>query len=238
MSPSPLATLHDVGVHDLGPKDVERPALRTFKPRRRRGSPGRDALMARMSWAILPEEGDVLDLIGVFGTDRPVVLDIGFGGGQELIDIAQTRPHEAVIGVEVHTPGVARVLSAIEEGATHVRVVHGDALIFLERLPYRSLHGVRIFFPDPWPKHRQRDRRLVQPTHIAALVERLVMGGTLHLATDVADYANQMQDICAADTRLVGGPVPRPDWRAETRFERRGLDEGRASIDLLYRRVA
>lgn len=193
--------------------------------------------MARMAWALLPEEGDMLDLAAHFGPDAHVVLDIGFGGGQELVDIARARPHEAVIGVEIHTPGVARVLAAIEDGLPHVRVVHGDALVFVDRVPSGSLQGIRILFPDPWPKQRQRDRRLVRAAHVAALVDRLAVGGTLHLATDVVDYAEQMAEVCSAHPGLEGGRVARPDWRPETRFERRGRDEGRPSIDLTYRRV-
>lgn len=191
-----------------------------------------------MSWAVLPEGGDLLDMASHFGEGSQVILDIGFGGGQELIDMARARPHEAVIGVEVHTPGVARVLAAIEDGLPDVRVVHGDALVFLDRVPPESLHGIRVLFPDPWPKHRQRDRRLVRAANLSALVDRLTIGGTLHLATDVADYAEQMAEVCAVDPRLQGGRIARPEWRPETRFERRGRDEGRPSVDLMYRRVS
>lgn len=169
---------------------------------------------------------------------RRVVLDIGFGGGDELIEMAVARPDEGIIGIEVHTPGIARVAAAVEAGLPNVRLVDGDALVFLDRVPHGSIDAIRAFFPDPWPKVRQRDRRLVRPDRVAALVDRLKVGGTMHLATDVDDYARQMEDVCAAEPRLEGGRVPRPDWRPETRFERRGRDEGRSSVDLLFVRVA
>lgn len=190
-----------------------------------------------MQWAVIADAGEIVDLGETFGVGRPVILDIGFGGGQELVDIARTRPDEAVIGVEIHTPGIARVLAAVEDGLANVRVVDGDALEFLDRIAPGSLAGIRIFFPDPWPKVRQRGRRLVQTDNVRRLIDRLELGGTLHLATDVADYATQMEAVCAADGRLDGGRVARPDWRPETRFERRGRDEGRASVDLMYERV-
>lgn len=210
---------------------------RTFKPRRRRGSPGREALLARMRPHLLSEQGDRLDLSSTIDPSDRVVLDVGFGGGQELIAMAIARPEESIIGVEVHTPGIARVLAAIEEGLSNVRVVDGDALVFLDRLPPQSLAGVRIYFPDPWPKIRQRDRRLVQTKNMTRFVDRLAVGGTLHIATDVTDYAAQAEMVCGADPRLRGGRVERPSWRPETRFERRGRDEGRDAVDLIYERI-
>jgi tRNA (guanine-N7-)-methyltransferase len=190
-----------------------------------------------MQWACLHEDGDRLDLADVFDRCDQVVLDIGFGGGQELIDLARERPLEATIGVDVHTPGVARVLAAIESGLSNVRVVQGDALVFLGRLAPASLHGIRIFFPDPWPKVRQRHRRLVQAHNVDRLVERLALGGTLHLATDVDDYAGQIAAVCGAHPQLRGGVVDRPSWRPETRFELRGRAEGRTPTDLVYERI-
>lgn len=179
----------------------------------------------------------MLDLARVFGRVAPVVLEIGFGAGEGTLALAAARPDEDVVAVDVHTPGVARLLERIEvEGLTNVRVVHGDALVFLHRIAPNALHGVRVFFPDPWPKARHRHRRLVRPDVVADLVDRLTIGGTLHLATDVADYARQMVAVCDAEPRLVGGVVPRPSWRPLTRFEAEGRAAGRVSIDLRYTR--
>ncbi len=172
-------------------------------------------------------------------TPIDVVLDIGFGTGGALIAMAGLRPSEAVVGVDVHTNGVARVLEAVDaNGWQHVRIVEDDVLELLPRLPMASLAGVRMFFPDPWPKTKQRNRRLARPEVIAQLVDRLRVGGTLHVATDIADYAEQVTRLCTAELRLHGGVVARPEWRPVTRFETRGLAEGRQPIDLIYSRVS
>jgi tRNA (guanine-N7-)-methyltransferase len=215
------------------------PPARSFQPRRRALSPSRaeryDRLVAQWALAV---EGERLDLAALFGS-LDVVLDIGFGGGEGLIELAGTRPQEAVIGVDVHTTGVARVLEAIDDqGWQHVRVVEGDALEFLPRIPLAELTGVRLFFPDPWPKNKQRHRRLARLDVVAQLVDRLRVGGTLHVATDMIDYAAQTLAVCTAEPRLRGGVVRRPMWRPLTRFEQRGLDEGRTPTDLIFERVS
>jgi tRNA (guanine-N7-)-methyltransferase len=211
--------------------------VRTFKPRRRSLSPARAAAYADAyeRWG-LSVVGPALVLPEVFVSAGRFVLDIGFGAGEALLDLARSRPQECVIGVEVHTTGLAAVLEAIvAESLTNVRVVDGDALDFLPRLAPASLDDVRIWFPDPWPKHRQRHRRLVRPDVVGDLVDRLRPGGRLHLATDDVDYSLHLQRVCEADARLCGGVVvERPPWRPTTRFEARGAAEGRAAADLVY----
>jgi tRNA (guanine-N7-)-methyltransferase len=187
--------------------------------------------------------GPPLDWSSVFdradGSSTDVVLDIGFGHGESVLDLSGRHPERSVIGIEVHTPGIATVLEAVErEGLRNVRVVHGDALGFLDRVPARSLLEVRAFFPDPWPKERQHHRRLVRPDVVAALTDRLRIDGLLRIATDVDDYAARMIETCDAEPRLVGGPLDDPSDRPPTRFERRGIEEGRRATDLRYRRIA
>jgi len=181
----------------------------------------------------------VIDLDTMFGrVDADVVLDIGFGGGEGLVELAAVRPHECVIGVEVHTPGVAHVLDAIDSGGwQHVRVVEDDVLDLLPRFAPSSLAGIRIWFPDPWLKRKQQHRRIVRPDVVAMLTDRLRVGGTLHVATDIVEYATNTERVVAGEPRLEGGVVPRPDWRPVTRFERRGHAEGRTATDLVYVRV-
>ena len=223
-------------------REVTRPAF-TFKVRRRGLSPKRQREFDEWitKWSI-DRNGPVLDWNAVFGPnrdpDRGVVLDIGFGHGESTIQMARMQPHLDVIGVEVHDPGVVTVLDAIEnDPLPHVRVVHGDLIAFIRRVGPQSLAEVRIFFPDPWKKTRQHHRRLVREDVVAALVDRLQIGGTLHLATDIADYASLMQRVCDADPRLDGGIIERPVERPLTRFEQRGLDEGRPPTDLRYTRT-
>ncbi len=218
---------------------VRRPAA-SFKVRRRSLSPKRQAEFDEwvQRWS-LDLAGPPLDWRDVFGRDGAVVLDVGFGHGESTIEMATNDPDLDVIGVEVHTPGVVTVLDAIEHrGLHHVRVVHGDLLPFLDRVPVESLAGVRVYFPDPWTKRRARHRRLVRTDVVEAFTDRLRLGGFLHLATDIADYAVAMQRVCDDEPRLAGGVVERPVWRPLTRFERRGLDAGRSPTDLLYTRVA
>ncbi len=220
--------------------DSPPPYARSFRPRRRGLSAARAEAFERAApkWR-LDVVGAPLDLVAVFGSRDPVVLDIGFGGGEGLVAMARDRPREALIGVEVHTPGVARVIEAIEEnGWRHVRVVEGDVLDFLPRVPFGSLAGVRIWFPDPWPKQRQQHRRLVRPPVVEALTDRLGPGGTLHLASDIDGYVRHTQRVFADEPRLAGGVVARPEWRPVTRFEQRGRNEGRAATDLQYERIS
>jgi tRNA (guanine-N7-)-methyltransferase len=216
--------------------EVTHPPQRSFKPRRRGLSASRivayDRAMKR--WGIAAE-GAPLSMDEVFGAAGDVVLDIGFGNGEALIEVAEIRPHEQVIGIDVHTPGVAAVLEAIEgRGLRNIRVVDGDVLDFVGRIPQHSLASIRVFFPDPWPKRQQRRRRLVRSDVVARLVGLLRAGGTLHLATDSADYAVQMRQVCDAHTVLTGGLIERPSWRPITRFEQRAVDEGRTVMDLVY----
>jgi len=224
-------------------RGVSRPAL-TFKVRRRGLSDKRQREFDEWigKWNI-DIDGPVLDWADVFGADRDpergVVLDIGFGHGESTIQMARAQPELDVIGVEVHDPGVVTVLDAIEnDPLPHVRVMYGDLVQFLARVGPQSLRVVRIFFPDPWKKTRQHHRRLVRDDIVAALVDRLEVGGELHLATDIADYAALMRRVCDDEPRLTGGVIERPDARPLTRFEQRGLDEGRPPTDLLYTRTS
>ncbi len=216
---------------------LRRPAT-TFRVRRRSLSAKRQAEFDRWvaHWGVAVQ-GPPLDYGEVFGRSGDVVLEIGFGHGESTIAMATVEPEIDVLAVEVHTPGVVTVLDAIENQHLHqIRVVHGDVLPFLDRLPARSLAGVRVFFPDPWTKRRRQHRRLIAPDVVAAIVDRLRPGGFLHLTTDIADYGEVMQQVCDAEPRLDGGVIDRPAWRPLTRFEQRGLDAGRSPVDLLYLR--
>jgi tRNA (guanine-N7-)-methyltransferase len=218
----------------------DHPPVRTFKPRRRSLSPGRAEVFERLAPQFtLAEDGPLLDLDEVFGRRANVVLDIGFGVADCLLTMAAAQPDLDVIGVEVHTPGIAGALAGIEEhGLTNVRLVHGDALQFVSRVPAGSLTGIRIFFPDPWPKVRHHHRRLVRGDVVARVVALLRTDGWLHLATDNDDYAEQMQSVCDANAALRGGAIPRPHERPLTRYEQKGIEAGHTVVDLRYNRVA
>ena len=180
-----------------------------------------------------------------FGRTAPLVLEIGSGTGESTVAQALAEPRTDHLAVEVFEPGLARLLMRIEEtGVGNLRLLRGDAVDLLrERVPPASLAGIRIYFPDPWPKRRHHKRRLVQPGFVALAASRLRPAGTLHLATDWADYAVQMREVCTAEPLLANtsrspdGWLPRPPWRPVTKFERRALAEGRDVRDLLFRRV-
>ena len=180
-----------------------------------------------------------------FGRIAPLVLEIGSGTGESTAAQAAAAPDADHLAVEVFEPGLAQLLMRVEEaGLTNLRLLRGDAVDLLrERVPPASLAAIRIFFPDPWPKRRHHKRRLVQPEFAALAASRLAPDGTLHLATDWADYAVQMHEVCTAEPLLENvttdpdGSTPRPPWRPVTKFERRARAEGREVRDLLFRRV-
>lgn len=199
-------------------------------------SPTRAAAFERLTPTYaLDVRGDVLDLAQVFHRSMPVVLEVGSGAGEATVWSAQHHPDIAHLAAEVHTPGLARLLVDIESlELENVRVIHGDALEFIDRLPDACLEEIRIWFPDPWPKVRQLQRRIVQAEPITQLLRCLADGGRLRLATDVADYAEQMLEVCSALPELSGGVVERPDDRPVTRFERKGIEAGRAVTDMVF----
>jgi tRNA (guanine-N7-)-methyltransferase len=187
----------------------------------------------------LDEVGCEFDPVAVFGRGAPLVFEIGIGSGESLTSAAADDPETDLIGADVHTPGVAATLARIDSmGLTNVRLLHGDAMVFLERLTPRSLAGIRIFFPDPWPKARHRHRRITSSANIDRFVSLLQQGGSLHVATDIAEYAAATQYVCAAHPELDGGVVARPEWRVVTRYETKGIEADRTATDLIYRRVS
>jgi len=177
----------------------------------------------------------------LFGRTAPRILEIGFGDGESLLTMAQSRPEHDFLGIEVHRPGVGHFLLRAEAlGLTNVRVICADAQEVLNHLPAACLERIQIFFPDPWPKKRHHKRRLIQPAFVAAMARTLKSGGTLHLATDWEEYAHwilTVLDACETLHNTVGqGFAPRPLERPLTKFERRGQRLGHAVWDLIFRR--
>ena len=187
--------------------------------------------------------GTPRDFDAAFGRHAKRILEIGFGNGQALRFSAQHDPARDHIGIEVHAPGVGRLLNALaEDAADHVRLYHHDAVeVLAHEITDGSLDEVRIYFPDPWHKKRHHKRRLVSAEFAALLVRKLAADGRLHLATDWQDYAEQMWDVLEATAGLsnTAGPrghVARPLWRPQTHFETRGQNLGHGVWDLLYTR--
>ncbi len=169
---------------------------------------------------------------------RPVVLEIGFGLGHATVEMARAEPGTGIVAVDVHTPGVARLLLEVEQhGLDNVRVVHDDAVELLrERVAESSLAAIRIFFPDPWPKARHHKRRIVRPDLVRLMASRLRPGGVMHCATDWAPYAEVMLEVLTAEPLLrnaYDGPAPRLE-RPLTKFERAGIERGHEVTDLVF----
>ena len=194
---------------------------------------------------LLPRYGvdldGLLDLDAAFGRRAPRTLEIGFGNGASLAKMAARAPDQDFLGVEVHRPGVGHLLLEIERyQLTNLRAVCIDAVELLERhIAPASLDRVLLFFPDPWPKSRHHKRRILQPAFVATICERLKPGGLFHMATDWQPYAEQMLAVMDAapgfrNSAGRGQYAPKPDYRPETKFERRGLRLGHGVWDLVF----
>ena len=182
-----------------------------------------------------------LDWSREFGSGRQRILEIGFGMGDSLAAMAEADATAAFVGIEVHRPGVGRLLSEIDRRALeNLKVYAEDAVEVLEQvIASESLDRIQIYFPDPWHKKRHHKRRLIQREFVSLLSDRLTAGGKLHLATDWQPYAEHMLEVLDANAALrndagAGHYSSKPSWRPETKFERRGQRLGHGVWDLLY----
>ena len=234
------------------PGDVAHPrAIRTFVMRAGRTTIGQARALAELGPRyLLPYDPTTTDLVAACArrssaegqNHSKTVLEIGFGMGHATAHIAALMPDTLFIGCEVHEPGVGALLKAIgEQQLANLRIIQHDAVEVLQHMiAPASLHGVHIFFPDPWHKKRHHKRRLIQPPLVRLLATRIAPGGYVHLATDWEPYAQQMLQVLGAEPLLANtadGYAPRPDYRAETKFERRGLRLGHGVWDLVFRRL-
>ena len=190
-------------------------------------------------------EKGAIDLDEVFGRRAPTVLEIGFGTGDSLATMAAAAPEKNFIGVEVHSPGVGRLMHLIDEsGIENLRAYCDDAVEVLERcIADESLSRVQVYFPDPWHKKRHHKRRLIQPEFVQLLRKKLQPGGVIHLATDWENYAEHMMEVMSAAPGFTncegeGQFAPRPEYRPVTKFERRGERLGHGVWDLLFEKTA
>lgn len=225
-----------------GQEPVRQRGVRSYVLRQGRITSAQQRALA----TLLPKYGldpncGLFDFAAIFGREARRTLEIGFGNGAALLALARARPGEDFLGIEVHRPGVGRLLLALEaEAIGNVRVICADAReVLAANIPDASLDAVLVYFPDPWPKKRHHKRRLVQPDFAALVARKLKPGGRLALATDWPDYAAHMLAVlesCAQLRNLAGGYAPRPPERPLTRFERRGLGLGQPVRDLLFER--
>ena len=231
---------------DGAPADVAHPrAIRSFVIRAGRLTKGQDQALERKwpEWGLSLEQGPI-DPAQVFGRDAPLVVEIGYGMGQSLVQMAAAAPEKNFLGIEVHLPGVGSLLNLAEQaGCTNLRTYKEDAIEVLKQLPDNSVDTIQLFFPDPWQKKKHHKRRIVQPEFAASLRRVLKVGGIFHMATDWENYMEHMLEIMDVQPGYeniagVGNCVPRPDERPLTKFENRGHTRGHGVWDMKYRKLA
>ena len=195
------------------------------------------------NWAAygLEHQTEPFDFPTIYGNTNPVILEIGFGMGKSLVEMALQNPDKNYLGIEVHTPGVGACLAyAVEKQVKNLRVICHDATeILRDSIADNSLGGLQLFFPDPWHKAKHHKRRIVQPHFVETIYQKLQPNGFIHFATDWQNYAEQMLDVLKSAVGLrnvspTNDYIPRPDFRPLTKFEQRGHKLGHGVCDLYF----
>lgn len=224
--------------------DKKHRPIRSFVRREGRLTKGQERALSEL-WEKygISDEASLINLAEVFERTAPKVLEIGFGNGHSLAEMAAEHSDEDYLGIEVHRPGVGALLLLIEEhGLSNIRLICDDAVEVLKhRLPNDSLNRVQLFFPDPWHKKRHHKRRILQLKFVTLIAQKLKQGGIFHLATDWEDYALHMVDVMSQSTDFENTAserefVVRPDYRPLTKFEQRGKRLGHGVWDLIYKK--
>ena len=220
--------------------------IRSFVRREGRFTPAQKSAYASL-WPVygLDVTAEQWNFTQLFGRQSNVFLELGFGDGRVLKTLSARHPENDYLGIEVHRPGVGRVMRELaEEGLQNVRVVSEDGTEVLQNnIAAASLAGILIFFPDPWHKKKHKKRRMIQAAFVHLAASRLQQGGILHLATDWEEYAQQMLEVLSAEnllenTSLENAFIERPESRPLTKYEQRGMRLGHGVWDLVFRRKA
>lgn len=219
--------------------------IRSFVLREGRLTTGQEKAINELwpVWGIEYSESQI-DLNEIFKREAPLTIEIGFGMGKSLVEMAAAAPERNFLGIEVHTPGIGACLSSAKEaGITNLRIIHHDAVeAFENMLPNECMDTMQLFFPDPWHKARHHKRRIVKQEFLDMILPKLKKGGLIHMATDWENYAEQMLEVLSGDARLAnvsenGTYVPRPDFRPLTKFELRGQRLGHGVWDLMFKKI-
>ncbi len=216
---------------------MDRPSKRSYKIRSSRITSGQQAAKDRL-W---PHHGiefaeEMLDLGKIFPSAGRTIMEIGFGMGEATVLIAENSPNDSFIAVDLHPPGVGKLLARIEElGIGNIRIIEEDVHVVLPAMiADKSLDGIHLFFPDPWPKVKHHKRRIVTDGFLQMVAPKLKDGGFIHIATDWVPYARWIEDIFSKSDLFTGGVVTKPEWRPVTRFEDQGIDKDHRVTDLRY----
>ncbi len=191
---------------------------------------------------VLPFSEGFVQLDSLFPQPRPLIMEIGFGMGQATWQIALGRPGFNYLGVEVHSPGVGRLLMEISaKKIMNLKIIQHDALEVLEKMiGPGSLDGLHIFYPDPWPKKRHHKRRIMRQDAVELMASRMAPGAYLYFVTDIEEYAVstlETLNACSMLRTVYQGFSPRMEWRPETKFESRALREARPAFELYFTKV-
>lgn len=217
--------------------------IKSFVRREGRMTEGQKRILAESPYCIDPEQEVPWDLNALFGRENTQrTLEIGFGNGDSLAEMAAASPLRDFLGVEVHRPGVGHLLLAVEnKQLTNIRASDLDAMILIkEKLPKAGFDCLQIFFPDPWHKKRHNKRRLIQTEFLAQIYPILQVGGILHCATDWEPYAIHILEVLKASPlfeNIYTDYAPRPEHRPLTKFERRGQRLGHGVWDIMFRKI-
>jgi tRNA (guanine-N7-)-methyltransferase len=216
---------------------MEQDTIRTYRLRGSRiTGPQQSALDKYWGTYGIEYSTKLLDIAAIFPYTRQVIAEIGFGMGEATALIGQSNPDTGYLAIEVHKPGIGKLMARIEElSLSNIRIIEGDAHPILKTMiPDRSLDGVHLFFPDPWPKKRHHKRRIINSDFLALIHPKIKDGGFFHIATDWVPYAEHIAEVFAASPLFTGGEVERPVWRPVTRFEGQGITKDHQVTDLRY----
>lgn len=219
---------------------MERPSVRSYSIRGSRITDAqrlaKDALQKVYGIEFKQEQ---IDIPSIFPTSDKVIMEIGFGMGEATAIIAKNHPNNGYIAVDVHPPGIGKLLARIvENDLTNLKVIEEDVHIVLQHMiADESLDGIHLYFPDPWPKKKHNKRRIVTEGFLALIHPKIKTGGFIHIATDWVPYAINIQEVFAASTLFTGGVIDKPEWRPVTRFEGQGIDKDHAVNDMMYLKV-
>ena len=219
---------------------MERPSVRSYSIRGSRITDAqrtaKDALQKVHGIEFKQEQ---IDIPAIFPKSDKVIMEIGFGMGEATAIIAKNHPNNGYIAVDVHPPGIGKLLARIVENElTNLKVIEEDVHVVLQHMiKDESLDGIHLFFPDPWPKKKHNKRRIVNEGFLLLIHPKIKKGGFIHIATDWVPYAVNIQEVFAGSTLFTGGVIEKPEWRPVTRFEGQGIDKDHAVNDMMYTKV-
>ena len=219
---------------------MERPSVRSYSIRGSRITDAqRQAKTDLQAIHGIEFKQELIDVKAIFPTSHSIIMEIGFGMGEATAIIAKNHPNNGYIAVDVHPPGIGKLLARIvENNLTNLKVIEDDVHVVLQHMiPDEPLDGIHLYFPDPWPKKKHNKRRIVNEGFLSLIHPKIKHGGFIHIATDWVPYAEGIQEVFAASTLFTGGVIEKPEWRPVTRFAGQGIDKDHAVNDMLYTKV-